>query len=565
MTSRKLHIGSITLPLAWMTLATVEYGNRGSGKTTLAAVVAEEVYKTGHRFCAIDLKGDWWGLKASADGQKEGIPVVIFGGDHADLPLIPSQGKRIAEIVAKLDQSVILDLENVKASEQLFFLADFFEWLYHYNRDPLLLILDEAQSYIPQKPVSKGASRCKDAAEALVKLGRKHGINPFLITQRGASVSKDVTELCDMLIACRSPGVTDQDRILSWFGGSFGKKARETLMEPDEKGDPLLARLDKGEAIFASAHPDLKLFELVKVRRRETFDSSATPEVGKPRKKPKKLAAPDLAKLKETMAETIAQEKENDVGELKKEIAQLQKQLTALADREPEQKIVEVPVIKPSELKRIEKLVEKCANTTEALTGVRNLLTQVLQRSGKIVGHVSVPPGTPTITQAPLPPRRPVPQGAIMDSTKNGLPQGERKILECLLAEGSASKRVIGILTGYTRNTRRLYLGALHVKGLITDGDPIEPTEKALEVIREVPARLRGNELASAVQQRLPQGEWRILQALLDRPEGLTRDEIERATGYTRNTRRLYLGALSVKGFIDMRDDTAKAHPIFFE
>jgi len=77
----------LSLPLEWLTLSSVVYGARGSGKTTLGSVIGEEAYKAGQRFCAIDVKGDWWGLKATADGKGAGIPVVIFGGDHQDVPL----------------------------------------------------------------------------------------------------------------------------------------------------------------------------------------------------------------------------------------------------------------------------------------------------------------------------------------------------------------------------------------------------------------------------------------------------------------------------------------------
>src|SRR5689334_12880863 len=97
---RRLNIAEgVSLPLEWMTLATVVYGARGSGKTTLGRVVAEEIAAAGQRFCAIDLKGDWWGLKATADGKGEGLPVVVFGGDHADLPLEETAGAFIADTI----------------------------------------------------------------------------------------------------------------------------------------------------------------------------------------------------------------------------------------------------------------------------------------------------------------------------------------------------------------------------------------------------------------------------------------------------------------------------------
>ena len=43
---------------------------------------------------------DWYCLKSTADGKHEGIPVVVFGGDHADVPLEDSAGPFVGETVA---------------------------------------------------------------------------------------------------------------------------------------------------------------------------------------------------------------------------------------------------------------------------------------------------------------------------------------------------------------------------------------------------------------------------------------------------------------------------------
>jgi len=42
----------------------------------------------------------WWGLRSSADGTTDGLPVVIFGGDHTALPLVETAGEVLAELVA---------------------------------------------------------------------------------------------------------------------------------------------------------------------------------------------------------------------------------------------------------------------------------------------------------------------------------------------------------------------------------------------------------------------------------------------------------------------------------
>lgn len=357
----------LSLPLDWMSLSTVVYGARGAGKTTLGSVVAEEVFRQHQRFCAIDLKGDWWGLKSSTDGKEPGIPVVIFGGDHADLPLEPDAGAYIAETIAALEQPTILDLENLSKGKQLRFLGAFFERLYDRNREPLLLILDEAQRYAPQRPMNPEATVCLGAVEDLVKLGRKHGIGPMLLTQRGSGLNKEVSELCDMLVAFRTPGPLDQDRVKDWLDANATREQRDQVMSQ-------LAKLDTGTAIFASGHPALRVFQVAAVRPRDTFDSSATPKIGQRRREPKILAQGDLEALKDRMSEAIERAKAEDPKELRKEIARLRAELAAKPKIETEtvERIVREPFI-PDEVRTLAgeatKIGEALVSALHDLTG----------------------------------------------------------------------------------------------------------------------------------------------------------------------------------------------------
>ncbi len=58
-------------------------GKTGSGKTYAAKGLVEGLLEAGQRVCIIDPTDVWWGLKASADGKREGYPIAVFGGDHA--------------------------------------------------------------------------------------------------------------------------------------------------------------------------------------------------------------------------------------------------------------------------------------------------------------------------------------------------------------------------------------------------------------------------------------------------------------------------------------------------
>ncbi len=37
----------------------------------------------------LDPKGDWYGIRSSSTGRRAGLPFVILGGDHGDIPLAP--------------------------------------------------------------------------------------------------------------------------------------------------------------------------------------------------------------------------------------------------------------------------------------------------------------------------------------------------------------------------------------------------------------------------------------------------------------------------------------------
>jgi hypothetical protein len=345
-----LHLSdTLDLPLEWLLLAAVGYGMPGTGKSVLARVIAEEAAKAGVRFCIHDLKGDHYGLKSSADGKRDGLPVVVFGGDHADMPLNIRAGKEMGAVVAELEQSCIIDYEHFDSTEYLGFIADFSRSLYHHNRNPLVSIYDEVQEMAPQNPDgTKDAKRCLAAIKSFAKLGRKHACGRIFLTQRGAGINKDISEICETMISFRAPGTLDQDRIKKWLGSKLPKERIQELVAG-------LNNLPTGTALFASAHPKVNTFGFHAVRSPETFDSSSTPELGKKRAEPARLAKPALEELARRLAETIDEAQNEDPGALRAALAEEKaKRLSAeiaLAQREtaaaPAPPPMEVPMWDP--------------------------------------------------------------------------------------------------------------------------------------------------------------------------------------------------------------------------
>lgn len=75
------------LPLQAVTETFAILAKRGSGKTSTAVVLTEELLGAGQQVIVVDPTGVWWGLRANRNGGPGGLPIVIIGGDHADLPL----------------------------------------------------------------------------------------------------------------------------------------------------------------------------------------------------------------------------------------------------------------------------------------------------------------------------------------------------------------------------------------------------------------------------------------------------------------------------------------------
>ncbi len=530
----------LALPLDWMSMATVVYGARGAGKTTFGSVVAEEVTKQGQRFCAIDLKGDWYGLKSTADGKGEGIPVVVFGGEHKDVPLEEGAGAYIGRLVTSLQQSVIIDLEEFSKGKQTRFLAAFFEALYDANREPLLLLADEAQRYTPQRPIDPDASRCLGAVEDTVKLGRKHGLGVVLFTQRGSGLNKEVSEICDMLVAFRTPGPLDQDRVKDWLEANVTREQRDQVMAS-------LSSLPTGTAVFASGHPDLKVFKTVGIRRRETFDSSATPKVGHRRVEPKRLAKPDLVAIQQQMADAIERAKQEDPKELRKQISELRRQLASKMQsssvaREPVVKTIEkrvdVPVLKDGQLARLEKALERGE-------GIAKAIQEGLASLAGAVRPVFAPrPAAPIATPLPATPRPSIPQlnsiGRMMRETRPPSPDGvdvsrpQQKILD-----GLAWLETVGISTapwnvvawisdqspkssGYEKN-----ISTLRTAGLIEGSrDAIRLTDHGHAVAQPPDRPANDDELRRMIYAKISTPQQRMLEAILSAGRPLSWDEL---------------------------------------
>lgn len=356
--SRELILGPhLRLPTQAVTETFGILAARGAGKSNTAAVMAEEMFAAKLPFVVVDPVRAWWGLRSSSDGNGPGIPVPIFGGRHGDVPLEVGGGAFMAQLIVGERLSCVLDLDLFESEgAKKRFLLDFARELYQRNESPLHLFLEEADDYIPQRPMRDEAQLLR-AWENIVRRGRGRGLGMTLISQRSAAINKNVLTQVQTLIAMRTTGPQDIAAIREWV--KYYQQSEEILAS--------LSGLKDGEAWVWSPH-FLQTTKRVQIRRRQTFDSGATPKIGQEHKAPATLADIDLAAVKKRMMSTIEKAKAEDPRELRKQIAELKASLLRATQQKvanTQQKVVEKPILKDSHLKRIEATVCKAETLNE--------------------------------------------------------------------------------------------------------------------------------------------------------------------------------------------------------
>lgn len=317
-----------TLPLSMVTDSTAILGRKGSGKSTTARTLVEGMIKCHVPTVIIDPLDVWWGLRASADGTVgAGLDVVIFGGSHADLPLAEGSAAVIADLVVDKQVNAILVLDELKQAGQRRFVAAFVERLFERKRPqefrtPLHVVVDEADVFAPQKPMTPESIASQSVVDRMVRHGRSRGIGSTVITQRSSVLSKDVLTQTEVLVAMQVSSPQDRKALKEWTD------AKAT----DQEGAAFkasIASMERGEA-WVWSPVLLKCFQRVKVDLPWTYDSSFTPTMNAKKPAPAKIKDLDLTAIKKDLETVVKQAEENDPRALKARVAKLQREVDGL-------------------------------------------------------------------------------------------------------------------------------------------------------------------------------------------------------------------------------------------
>ncbi len=297
--------------------------------------------------------------------------------------------------------------------------------------------------------------RMLGAFEAIVRRGGIRGLGTTLISQRAAVVNKNVLEQIDMLITLRIVGPNDRRAIEDYLKADADDEQRKVLMGS-------LASLGLGEAWLWEPAGDPPLFDLVKIRERHTFNSSATPKAGQRRVEPSKFAEVDLAAVETQMAEAIHRAEENDPKVLKRRIADLERELAKKTVAPKVETVtvtesVEVPV--PFIPQELVDEVNEIGNAIEGLNRRFHTLASHVPANGMPIATSSSRTARKPLPDPPAPATAParertLPAPRTPRETADGdasLGKAERAILSVLAQfEAGRTRQQVATLSGYS-------------------------------------------------------------------------------------------------------------------
>lgn len=545
---RSLPVSAVTQKLAWL-------GTTGSGKTYGASKMAEEMWREGAQFVVLDPVGVWYGMRLAEDGKHpSAIEIPVFGGLHGDIPLDPTSGKLIANLVVDKNLSVILDVSQFESdAAKARFAGDFAAHFYFRKKSSpsaVHLFIEECQEFVPQNP-QRGEEQMLHAFVRMQKLGRNFGIGSSYISQRPQEVNKKALNMAQTLFVFRNTGTHERKAIEAWI--------RDNSLDENIAND--LPKIPTGQCHIWS--PEfLKISEMVQILKKETFNASATPEVGK-KAKAAKLSDIDVNALRESMKEVVALAEKDDPKALRRRIAELEK--TPMADPKAIEKAV-----KEAERR---KDAEFFAQRDEWLKQIENwfrILKTIAESSTKALeDYKQKKPAKPVVPKNDIrenmvpAPFRPAHAGYEPDvfkpdtdnhgADKGAIGKGERAILTALAQYGAMTREHITVVTGYKRSSRDTYIQRICAREAArATGDSIELTDIGTRILGSWEPLPTGAALQEHYIRTLPEGEAKILRELCRvYPDVLTRDALSDLTQYKRSSRDTYLQRLGARKLVD--------------
>jgi hypothetical protein len=509
----------------------------GGGKSWALRLLMEKIFGR-VQVIVIDPEGEFSTLR-------EKFPYVLVG-KGGETPADPRSAGMLAHRLLELQASAVCDLYELKSGQRHAFVRVFLDSLLEAPKElrtPVIVVVDEAHMFCPEK----GESEAYGSMVDLCTRGRKRGLCPLFATQRLSALAKDASsQLQNRLIGPTFEDI-DRKRCAEILGVPKGSDERAFMRE--------LQLLPPGN-FFALGRAISTERILVKIGEIQTTHPKAfTKHTTPPPPAPEKIKAllPKLADLPKE-----AEEKSRTEAELRIEIRTLKAELTKAKSHAPagfDQKTVDRAVasaVRPyvdrmnlvrKNFEMAQRALTACAGSLELPAGTPK--PAPAGEGGRVLKYANPDPPAPHVVSHVVP----------SSAESNGaLPLGERAILTACAQFGELDRDQLTTLAGYKRSSRDAYIGRLIGKGYVADAGRgrVRVTDEGIAALGSNFEPLpTGNELLEWWRRRLPDGELKLLNAVVDHG-GLevARDSLDSA-GFKRSSRDAYLGRLYSRRLVE--------------
>jgi hypothetical protein len=585
-------------------------GKSGRGKSGAVKIIMEEFVRVGLPFVAFDPIGIMWGLRSSLDGKGPGLVVLVIGGPHADVRLDPRAGAMTAKSIVQANVSCIIDFSEESKTAYREFVKDFSLELIKINDTSRMVIFEEAPELLPQR-LRPDQFASFDAAERLVSRGRNKGIGVILVSQRAATISKDVLTQVDALLVFGVTSPQDRKALKEWVEA----KADTERLDEFEVG---IAGLKRQEAWFWSPEAFEGIFKQIRIRNFSTFhpDKTHLRRKGLLEQKPvttdvsgivSKLGAQlerfktekdELASIPKLQARIrqLEKEREKDQETVKNTIYRqpnawmLQKDVKAKID-EARQPLLE----QNKDLKaKLDLILKDAKNQNMIVCKLKKVLAELttLERPNmgtyvpkytstdapKCKGSYpltrSGPAARPVSPKSSQTPKVVTLQPTVTENEEIPLKKGAVRMLRELASRSplTLTRAQLGTLAGFTPSggTFSDYFSRLKRSGYLEEDHQgnVRVTEAGLEFVGEVPPSPSSHEeIMDMWKRNLKAGVGRMLDEVVRcYPEPITREDLGERSGFTVSggTFSDYLSMLKRNGLVEINGNEVKATEVLF-
>jgi len=362
------------------------WGGPGSGKSSTAALFAEQFLSQGGTVVIFEPRAEYHTLKEKWD-------VVVCGGPYAkDIDFVASSPGTYAKAVVERGVSIVFYTTDVEDEAKLIeFVSRFLHYLLKYNevvKRPIMLIIEETHEQAPSSTKGRVSppwvfSRMIKAFKTTCVDARKLNIVPIALSPRPQEVNFTIRQLCNLNFYGKfSPQDVHyiESQCLKYYEHSF------------YKGRDLLD-LKTGQFAIITSGQALPLQTITQPRL--TKHGAETPKLTyiTPHKEETKNAVTDLVK---TISEALERERQeqSELDKLKSEHRTLQKEFEELSKDHEQLKLqaetlgkitIQTPAPKAEDVTFIDKVksdtIAECAKEHQrTLLSIRNEIIDVFNQ-----------------------------------------------------------------------------------------------------------------------------------------------------------------------------------------